>query len=296
MALLAAACARAAPTSSPVSPTPIIQTVQVTRQVTEVVTNVVTVEATQLVNVVITNTPTVTPHWTVTSSPTPMPTKKPTATAPWQAPLVELVGAPGAPRVICYYGPSTAYLYKTGENIGIWMRALGRNEDGTWIVIDAGSKITNLACWIATSDAKFLSGSVADLPVTWLDVTSSYNYLTGGPLYGPPTVFTTSRQGNEVTITWQPIWMTEDDYNGYLIEAWVCQGSKLVFRPIGKYTSYNDNQLTIAKKSAYSVTVTDEPGCTLPSRGRLYAVEKHGYTAYMMLPWPTFEAKATSTP
>ena len=282
-AFILGACA---PAASPVPPTAIIQTVEVTQQMTEVSTHVVTQEVTQIVEVPVTNTPTVTPDWTATPTLSPTPTKKPTATQPWDPPRVAVVGLPGTTGTVCYYGPDEAYLYKVRENNTIWMRALGRNEDGTWIVIDAGTKITNLACWMRTSMVKFLKGKLADLPVTWLDLTPSYNYLTGAALYPPPKVFTTQRQGNEVTIIWQPIWMTEDDYRGYLIETWVCQGGRLVFRPIGFVTNVYDNEVHRLKGGPYSVKVTDEPGCTQPSRGRLYAVEKHGYTNYQILPWP----------
>ncbi len=59
-----------------------------------------------------------------------------------------------------------------------------------------------------------------------------------------------------------------------------------MFEPIGFVTDYYDNEVVIQNNRVYTVTVTDEPGCTQPSRGRLYAVEKHGYTNYQMLPWP----------
>ncbi len=272
LAVLLSACAAPA---APVMPTAAVQTVEVT----QVVTQEVTVEMEQVVEVQVTNTPTLTPDWTATPSLSPTVTLKPTATTPWEPPRVEVTGAPGTTRTVCWYGPGEQYLYKTGENNGIWMRALGRNEDGTWIIIDAGKNITNLACWILTSNAKFLSGSVADLPVTWLG-------LPGSVLYPSPSVYTATREGNEVTIVWQPIWMTEDDYRGYLIETWVCQGGKLVFKPLGYVSTYTDNQLVIAQKGALSVKVTDEPGCNVPSRARLYAVEKHGYTNYVMIPWP----------
>jgi hypothetical protein len=263
---------------APASLTPLApQVLQVEH--TRIVTSVQSVEVTRLEQVLITNTPTPTFTATPTSADTPTSTRQPTATVPWDPPRVEVVGVAGSTGTICYYGPSEAYLYKVRENNGIWMRALGRNEDGTWLIIDAGPAITNLACWMKTSNVKFLKGSLAEMPVTWLGV-------TGSVLYPAPKVYSTSRDGNEVTITWQPIWMTDDDYNGYLIEAWVCQGGALVFRPIGKFTSYTDNQLVIANKGAYSVKVIDEPGCTLPSRARIYAVEKHGYTNYNMLPWP----------
>jgi len=77
--------------------------------------------------------------------------------------------------------------------------------------------------------------------------------------------------------------MTEDDYRGYLVEAWVCQGGKQVLVPVGYVTAFDRND------TAISVEVIDEPGCNVPSRARLYTVEKHGYTNYVMVPWPDFD-------
>ncbi len=225
--VVVASCAPAATVTAPIETIIQVQTVEVT----QVVTSLQTVEVTRLVDVSITNTPTVTPDWTPTPAYTSTVTKKPTLTSPWAAPRVEVVGVPGTPGTICYYGPDEDYLYKVRHNNTIWMRALGRNEDGSWIIIDATSNITRLACWMRTSNVKFLNGSLADVPVAWIDLPGSHNYLTGLPLYGAPKVFTTSREGNEVTITWQPIWMTEDDYRGYMIETWVCRGGNWCLNP-----------------------------------------------------------------
>ncbi len=98
-----------------------------------------------------------------------------------------------------------------------------------------------------------------------------------------------------VTIFWQPVWMTEDDYRGYLIEAWVCQedgemGLQQVFRPIKVVGSYADNS------SMRVLDIEDKPGCLVPSSARIYTAEKHGYTGFMMIPWPAAEPAATSTP
>jgi hypothetical protein len=35
-----------------------------------------------------------------------------------------------------------------------------------------------------------------------------------------------------------------------------------------------------------SYTFTDGPGCSQPSGGKLYTVEKHGYTSPVDIPWP----------
>jgi hypothetical protein len=66
--------------------------------------------------------------------------------------------------------------------------------------------------------------------------------------------------------------MTEDDYRGYLIEATVCQGGQLVWIAIAvDGTSYE---------------LTDEQTCSSASSGRVYTVEKHGYTDPVDIPWP----------
>jgi hypothetical protein len=84
--------------------------------------------------------------------------------------------------------------------------------------------------------------------------------------------------------------MTEDDYVGYLIEAWVCQGGTQVFLPIKYATSFDQNS------SMMVIQVKDEPGCDVPSSARIYTAEKHGYTDYRMIAWPGFDSAPISTP
>ena len=62
----------------------------------------------------------------------------------------------------------------------------------------------------------------------------------------------------------------------YLVEAWVCRDGKLIFVPIGAYYT--------------EATIVDEAGCSEPSFGRVYGVEKHGYTKPREIPWPQAEA------
>jgi hypothetical protein len=252
--------------------------------VTQVETHVVTAEVTQVVEVPITNTPTPTLEQTATPYLSPTRTRIPSATPTWSAPRVSILE-----HTACLYGPGSGYLYKYGLNATVWMRVIGRNEDGSWLALKSTDDRDSNACWVKTTQVKFLSGEVKDVPVLWIALPYSVLYL-------PPSAISTNRVGNEVTIFWQPIWMTEDDYRGYMIEAWVCQGGKQVFVPIGYVTSYAQNQKNIANKDILAVKVIDEPGCDLPSRARFYSVEKHGYTNYNMVPWPAFELAATATP
>jgi len=270
--LFLSACAPAATTPPP---GPVVKTVEVT----QVATHVVTSEVTQLVEVPVTNTPTPTLDQTATPSLSPTRTKIPSATPTWSPPRVEILAAAGTEKSACWYGPSTGYLYKYGLPKGVWMRVIGRNESGSWVVVKAGDDPDSNACWIQATLVKFLSGEMKDAPVLWIALPYSV-------LYQPPQAVSTNRVGNEVSIFWQPVWMTEDDYRGYMVEAWVCQGGKQVFEPIGYVTSYTDNQVMIQDKGIIAVKVVDEPGCDVPSRARLYSVEKHGYTNYIMVPWP----------
>ena len=137
-----------------------------------------------------------------------------------------------------------------------------RNSNGTWLWV----RFDKLwyACWVAAS--------VVDVEGDIFSVVRITTKLPQSTLYGPPDVVRAERQGDEVVIRWEPIWMTTDDYRGYLVEATVCQGGQLVFYPIAV--------------DGTSVTVLDETSCEGESKAKLYAVEKHGYTDPVAVPWP----------
>ncbi len=101
--------------------------------------------------------------------------------------------------------------------------------------------------------------------------------LLPGPsvLYSPPQRVAATRQGNQVTVTWSMVDMTEDDDRGYMLDVWVCQNGELLWMP----TATSDKYQT-------TYTFTDQAGCSLPSSGKLAAVEKHGYTTWVTIPWP----------
>ena len=258
------------------SPTPIvvIQTVEET----QIATHIVTFEVTRLVEKPVTLTPTQTIFQAVTPSSTPTITRTPTITPTPEAPRISILV-----NSACLYGPGSAYLFKYGLNATVWMTVVGRNMDGSWLNIkSAYDPITN-ACWIKSTLVHFDKGSIKDVPIIW----TGLPYST---LYQPPAAVSANRVGNVVSIFWQPVYMTEDDYRGYLIEAWVCQKGSQVFLPIGYVTSFSQNN------SMMVVQVTDEPGCDLPSSARIYSVEKHGYTDYRLIPWPGFDVAASVTP
>jgi hypothetical protein len=146
------------------------------------------------------------------------------------------------------------------------LEVIGRNDLGTWVVVQAigGSN----PCWVKASLLE-VRGDVMSVAPTYLPLPMS-------PYYGPVTGVSAVRSGNEVTVSWNPVILRAGDDSEqipYVIEAWVCKDGELIFTPVGSYATL--------------VTITDEPGCSEPSHGYVYAAEKHGYTRGTTIPWPT---------
>jgi hypothetical protein len=151
------------------------------------------------------------------------------------------------------------------------MDIIGRDEAGTWLLVRAigGSN----PCWIkATLVAP--RGDVMLVPQVDPDI-----ILAWSPYYPALTGVTASRNGDEVVVSWDPLYtkagdeiQIADSQMLYVIEAWLCKEGNLVFTVIG-------SNLTFA-------TLHDEAGCASPSIARVYAAEKHGYTQWMKIPIP----------
>lgn len=137
-----------------------------------------------------------------------------------------------------------------------------RNRTGTWLWILPEKQEWH--CWV--------SSSVVEVEGDIFSVVEYYHPLPKSTLYGPPDWVNASRQGDQVLVTWDSVWMTVDDFRGYLIEAMICQNG--AYFPTAVHT--NDT----------SYTFTDDKSCPWPSSGTLYAVEKHGYTDSITIPWP----------
>ncbi len=199
-------------------------------------------------------TPTLEPTWTPTW--TPIPT------------YVILRGEVNVEHANCRYGPGAPYLYKYGLVGGSNLEIIGRNALGTWIEIRAigGSN----PCWVKASLMDIRGDVMTVAPVAPEEVK-----LPQSPYYSPPRGVSARREGAVVTVFWSPVGMRAGDDSGqvtYLVEAWVCQQGQQVFTPVGTYQT--------------AVEIADEQGCTTPSRGRLYFVEKHGYTRPVEILWP----------
>lgn len=210
----------------------------------------------------ITPTKTFTPAATLTPTIALSPTAAQTATPTFAFPTVTV-----NKQAHCRYGPSAAYLHAADLYPGDVGTVRERYIYGNWLYIKFDK--LNYFCWVAPSVVDVV-GDVSTLAYKELNLQS-----IGSNMYGPPKNVTAVRDGNKVTISWEQVKMTTDDDRGYLLELFVCQDT------IYKWwtDSYPDQFTT-------SYTVTDEAGCAQPSSGKLYTVEKHGFSEPVIIPWP----------
>lgn len=168
-------------------------------------------------------------------------------------------------RAHCRYGPGAAYLHEYGLLEGIPVEILGRTDRGDWLYVLP--LYFETGCWIK-ADLLEISGDI-------FSVEPYYGTLPFSDIYPPPYVISVNRSGDEVTVSWSNVRMTEDKYRGYLIEAWLCQDGELVFTPVNI--------------DGFRTTFIDEPGCQEESHARIYSAEKHGYSLWRRIPWPAIE-------
>jgi hypothetical protein len=216
-------------------------------------------------------TATLAPIPTNTFSPTPTNTNTPTSTVTPEPTYVVLRGVVNQKHVSCFYGPSKTYLYKYGLLQGNRLDIIGYIADTGYIEVKAING--HNPCWMNLEWMDVQGDIKLVQPIDPLKVK-----LPQSPYYGALTWVKASRSGDDVNITWEEMGMSPGDdseQEPYLVEAWVCRDGKLVFVPVGVYYT--------------ETTIEDEPGCSEPSFGRVYGVEKHGYTKPREIPWPQAE-------
>ena len=167
----------------------------------------------------------------------------------------------------CRYGPAVAYLHAADLYPGDVGTVRGRFVYSNWLYIKLEK--LNYFCWVAPSVIDVV-GDVSRVAYTELNLQS-----IGSNQYGPPKGVTAVRDGNKVTISWKQVEMTNDKDRGYLLELFVCQDTILYW-----WTDSYPDQFTT------SYTIKDEAGCAQPSSGKLYTVEKHGFSEPAIIPWP----------
>lgn len=204
-----------------------------------------------------TNTPTVTRTPTPSLTPTITETPSITPTPTFDPPDVTVLQ-----QAHCRYGPSTAYLHAgdlyPDDRGELW----SRNHAGTWLLV----RFDKLwySCWVAAS--------LVDVQGDIFSVITSQPRLPVSTLYGPVQQISAVRNGNDVVVSWDDVWMTEDDDRGYFLLVTLCQNGLL----------YD----TTAHTMGTSYTFDDDPNCDGKSGGIIRAVEKHGYTDPVKIPWP----------
>jgi len=225
-------------------------------------------------------TPTPTHSVSATASDTPTPAGPPTETPrPSRTPSITPTPTfdPPEGRVLeqanCRYGPGAAYLYEWGLYPKNHVDLLATNDLRDWLYVHPWYFQGD--CWVRADLIEVLSGDLSTLD-------PFYGLLPFSELYKPPRTVSAVRTGDEVVISWSEVWMTEDDYRGYLIEAWLCADGQLLFTPIAV--------------DGLVYTVHDESGCLQPSSARVYTAEKHGYTEWRLVKWPPHESATPVTP
>ena len=209
-------------------------------------------------------TETLTP--TETETPAPTQTETPAITS---TPAI-LRGQVNVEKVSCRYGPGPDYLYVRAIPQGANLDVFGRTDIGKWVLTRARGD--NKSCWVK-AEFLTLNGDVMSLEMVYPD---KFKLLPSSQKYRFPYNVAATRSGDKVSISWESDERRPGDEESatsvlYMVEVWVCQGGQLIFTPIGT--------------SVRQVSVTDEAGCTEPSHGRVYFVEKHGYTGPSEIPW-----------
>lgn len=209
-----------------------------------------------------------TPTWTatITLTPTPSETPEPSVTPTLAAPQVTV-----SMQAHCRYGPHKAYLHAADLYAGDVGTVIGRISPylSRWLYIKFDK--LNYQCWVAPSVVT-LVGDVETVKI--MEFTD--RFLPGpSVLYNHPHNVVATRSGKNVTISWDMVAMTKDDDRGYFLEMYVCQGGGYIWYPV-----------SLENRDMTSYTIKDESGCPLPSSGKLYAVEKHGYTSPIDINWP----------
>lgn len=212
-----------------------------------------------------TPSPTASPTLTVTASPSPSPTitETPTpentaTTTPTATPETAIATALGS--INCRYGPDKAYLYAWGLSEGDTAEVKGKNATGQWLWVTPHDTIWN--CWI-TASAVSLNVIVEDIDVV-------YPQLITNPAVAPPKGISAVRNGDKVTISWNPAPPAVD--LGYLIEARICLGA------------YQWDMVFSTQNTSY--TINDPQSCNADSYGQLRVFNKLGYSTAVNISWP----------
>jgi len=248
--------------STSVPPTP-VETKILTSTPFSPVTNTITFLApTETVSALQTDTS------TETSFPSEIPSQMSSNTS---LPIVESLKATvTADLLSCRYGPGAEYLYLYALRKTANIKLVGRTDANDWVWVDGENK-----CWV---NAKFLEiqGDFMSLPVVY----PGRAKLPASPYYPGPSWANATRKGENVEVTWEAVPISPGKYEDenmhqYIIEVWRCEGGQIIFETLGTNFPF----ITVEK---------DETGCSIPSHGKVFVQEKHGYGGPVEIPWPEY--------
>lgn len=246
----------------------------------------------------------------INSSPSAIPTLTPSSTAPatitrsptitpTESPTYGIVSHKSVIRAHapCHYGPGDAYQHAgIAFSPGNFMDVLGRNEDATWLRVNYSSPyyLKGMeACWMQAKDLDISIAEILSVAPVEPDIDLPFgDRISFGTYIPDPVVEKPVRKGDTVYIYWSFWYLPDGEVEDpkrprYLIEAWVCEGGKIVFRPSGWPYPYDQPHQT---GELVSASIKDEAGCTEPSHARLYLSWKHGYLPPVEIqPWPQNE-------
>ena len=207
-------------------------------------------------------TPTATSTHTPTSTRTPTKTLTPTETrTPTVTPVESPVAVPTV-QAYCRYGPGTCYLPADDLFPGDRALVIGRNANGTWLLITLEKD--GRSCW-ASSSTLDVTGDLTTLPLAQTGLPHTTQSLQ-------PTNVQAVRNDSTVLITWDQIHTNMRDARGYLLEVNLCQNGLLI--PVCVQT---DNT---------SIEFTDDTICSVASSGQIRSADTRGYTDPVPIPWP----------
>jgi hypothetical protein len=210
-----------------------------------------------------TDTATFAPLLSETPSPLPSNTSLPT--------VESLDARVTADLLSCRYGPGPEYLYLFAFRGGAPIKLIGRvdAENWHWVLVE-----NQVPCWVSANFIE-VQGDILSLPVVYPGLAK----LPITPYYPPSAVLSARRNPltNEVTVSWVEVPISPGDFEDesmqtYIVEVWRCQAGEVIFDPLATRVPF--------------ITFVDEPGCSEPSRGRVWVQEKHGYAGPAEIPWP----------
>jgi hypothetical protein len=171
----------------------------------------------------------------------------------------------------CNHGPGQYFLYRYGFIEGLNLTVYGKDIHSEWVYVQGDGYEGK--CWVNLNQIA-LQGDAENLKVL-------YPGEVGLPLsflWPPPQNVYTARtaDGKKIAIYWDEYILPNGEMESpnsprYLLELWTCKNSELTFE--SKFVWDDD------------ILIEDEAGCSEPSHGVIYLVEKHGYAGPVEIPW-----------